>query len=69
MMTRAARGAAGLFGFYVISLICMPLIKNLIPGAAGTVVSCFLQMFYIAFLFPWFLARLEEPEQGGQHPF
>ncbi len=69
MMTRAARGAAGLFGFYVISLICMPLIKNLIPGAAGTAVSCFLQMFYIAFLFPWFLARLEEPEQGGQHPF
>ncbi|MBQ6490299.1 MAG: phosphatase PAP2 family protein [Solobacterium sp.] len=69
MMTRITRCAVGLLGFYVISLICMPLIKNVIPGAAVTVVTCFLQMFYIAYLFPWCITRLEEPKQGGQHPF
>ena len=49
---RLFRLSAGLVGFYVFSLIICPLIKSGLGGAAGTLVSCFLQMFYITFLFP-----------------
>jgi len=53
MMTRVTRFVTGLLGFYAVSLIPVPLIKSWIPGAAGTISSCFLQMFYVSFLFPW----------------
>ena len=58
-LTRIARLVTGLLGYYAVSLILMPLIKDWIPGAAGTVVSCFLQMIYVAFFFPWCMKRLE----------
>jgi len=45
-----------------LSLILLTLIKSGIPGAAGTVASCFLQMFYVAFLFPWFVTRMEKSD-------
>ena len=57
MKTRATRFVTGLLGFYAVSLVLGPLIKNWIPGAAGTTVSCFLQMFYVSFLFPWCIKR------------
>ena len=38
------------------------LVKGRIPGAAGTIVSCFLQLFYIAFLFPWYMKHFEKSE-------
>ena len=53
MMTRVTRFVTGILGFYAVSLIIVPLIKNWIPGAAGTISSCFFQMFYVSFLFPW----------------
>ncbi len=28
-------------------------------GAGGTIASCFLQMFYVSFLFPWCIRHLE----------
>lgn len=57
MKTRATRLVTGVLGFYAVSLVLGPLIKNWIPGAAGTTVSCFLQMFYVSFLFPWCIKR------------
>lgn len=36
-------------------------VKDMIPGAAGTIASCFLQMLYITFVFPWCLRRFEKP--------
>ena len=50
---KLTRIAIGVITYYAVSLILAPEIRIWIPGPAGTVVSCFLQMFYVAFLFPW----------------
>ena len=60
MTIRATRLSFGLLFYYAVSLIFVPLIKAWIPGALGTLISCYVQMFYIAFLFPWCLKRLEK---------
>ena len=59
MMTRFTRLVTGVFGYYIVSLILMPVIKNLITGPAETVITCFMQMFYISFIFPWCLKHME----------
>lgn len=52
MQQRFYRLTGGMLGYYVISLIINPIIKASVSGFAGTVITCFLQMFYITFLFP-----------------
>ena len=59
MEQRISRMVYGLLGYYAGSLILVPLIKTMIPGPAGTVTSCFFQMFYVSFLFPLMTKRLE----------
>ena len=59
MMARVTRLTAGLFGYYAASLILMPLLKNWIPGAGGTILSYFVQMFYVTYIVPFFIKRLE----------
>ena len=59
MITRITRLTAGLLGHYAVSLILVPLLKSLIPGAGGTVISCFIQMFYVSFIFPLCIKHLE----------
>ena len=59
MMKRITRLTVGLLTYYVVSLIFVPLIKNGISGVPGTFVSCYLQMFYVSFIFPWVLKRFE----------
>jgi hypothetical protein len=59
MMKRITRLTIGLLTYYVVSLIFVPLIKNGISGVPGTFVSCYLQMFYVSFIFPWVLKRFE----------
>lgn len=59
MMQRMTRLVIGLLGFYVVTLILVPLLKGWISGPAGTVIVYFLQMFYISFLFPWCIKRFE----------
>ncbi len=59
MMKRTTRLTYGLLSYYVVSLIFVPLIKGWISGAPGTFVSCYLQMLYVAFLFPWILKHIE----------
>ena len=61
VMTRITRLTTGLPGYYVVSLILMPVIKELLPGAGGTILTSFLQMFYVTFLFPWCVKHLERP--------
>ena len=65
MARRVTRVATGLLGYYAVSLIVVPFVKGLLPGAAGTVVSCFVQIFYVAFLFPWCAKRLEREEAAA----
>ena len=67
MSRRITRLVTGLLGYYAVSLIFVPLIKGWIPGPAGTIVSCFLQMFYIAFIVPWCLKKLEKAAAGQDH--
>ena len=72
MMTRVSRLVTGLLSYYAVSLILVPLLKGLIPGAAGTIISCFLQMFFVSFIFPWCISRFEkkqaeEPCAGTQN--
>ena len=57
---KATRFVGGVLGFYVVTLILVPLIKGGLPGAAGTVAACFLQMFCIVFLFPLAFASFEK---------
>ena len=58
--TRMTRLAAGLLGYYVVSLILNPLLKGWIPGAGGTILTCFIQMFYVVFIFPLCMKHLEK---------
>ena len=60
MLTRMTRMAHGLLGYYVVSLILVPLIKDGIAGTPGIITACFLQMFYISFIFPWCVTKLEK---------
>ena len=59
-MTKVTRCVVGLLGFYGVSLLLMPLIKEALSGPAGTMLSCFVQMLYISFLFPWCMMRVEQ---------
>ena len=49
---KLTRAVIGLLGYYAVSLILGALIKAWLPGAAGAALSCFLQVFYVVFLFP-----------------
>ncbi len=60
MKRRAARLVFGLLSYYAVSLILVPALKDWIGGAAGAFVSCFLQMLYVSFIFPWLFKRLEK---------
>ena len=60
MMKRIVRLTVGLLSYYVVSLIIVPAIKNWIAGVPGTFVSCYLQMLYVSFIFPWMLKRFEK---------
>ena len=59
---KLARCVIGLLGYYAVSLLLASGMKEWLPGAAGTTVSCFLQMLYITFLFPWCVRRFEKDE-------
>lgn len=60
MMTRVTRLTTGLLGFYAVNLIIIPLLKGVIPGPTATIITCFIQMFYVTFLFPLCMKRLEK---------
>ena len=62
MVKRFTRLAVGLLSYYAVSLIFVPAVKNWISGAPGTFVSCYLQMLYVAFIFPWILKRFEKTD-------
>ena len=59
MLTRITRLATGLLCYYAVHLILAPLTKNWIPGATGTIVSCFIEMFYVVFVFPLCIKHFE----------
>jgi len=38
----------------------VPWLKDCISGVPGTFVSCYVQMFYVSFLFPWMMKHFEK---------
>ena len=60
MKKRAARMGVGLLSYYAVNLIICPFLKSAVTGAAGTMLSCFLQMFYIVFLYPMIFEKILE---------
>ena len=66
LMTRMTRLATGLLSYYAVSLILNSLLKSWIPGAAGTILTCFIQMFYVTLIFPWFIKRFERIVPSGK---
>ncbi|MBQ2453994.1 MAG: phosphatase PAP2 family protein [Lachnospiraceae bacterium] len=68
MMTRITRLVTGLFGYYVVNYILAFFLKEWIPGAGGNLASNFLKMFYISFIFPWVIMRVEGEVNGDGSP-
>ncbi len=60
MMQRVVRVVTGVFSYYVVSLIIATLIKDYVPGAAGTLLSCFIRLFYVSFCFPCLMKVLDK---------
>ena len=65
---KLTRAAFGLIFFYAVTLILVPQIKAMLPGPTGTIVSCFFQMFYVAFLFPWCIKHFEKESETNHNP-
>lgn len=53
----AARLIWGAIGFYLVSLLICPAVKNLLGGWLGTVASYFIIMSYITVIFPVFINK------------
>ena len=60
ILWRVIRCAVGLAAYFAITLLLTPQIKEWIGGPAGTMISCFVQMLYITFLFPWLMNAIEK---------
>ena len=59
LTTRITRLTIGLLSYYAVSLVLLPLVKSWIPGAGGTIAYCFIQMFYVTFIFPLCIKHFE----------
>ena len=59
MQQRFFRLTGGLLCYYVVNLILNPLVKAAVAGFAGTVITCFIQMFFITFIFPAIIKAVE----------
>ena len=68
LTAKLTRLTYGLVSYYAVSLILVPLIKDWSGGPVGTLVSCFLQMFYISFCFPLVIKYLEKQEVHQEAP-
>ena len=64
MQERFLRLVGGLLGYYVFFLVISPLVKGALPGNAATIVTSFLQMFYIVFLYPLVMAKFGDKAEG-----
>ena len=56
---KLTRATVGMLTYYAVSMILVPQIKVWISGPLGTASSCFVQMFYISFLYPWCMMRVK----------
>jgi len=59
VMTRVTRLVTGVISYYAVSLIFTDLVKEWISGPGGPLTACFIQTFYITFLFPCLIKHHE----------
>ena len=64
MVRRIARVVLGLLGYYFLNLVIIPVIKDWIAGIPETILTCFIQMFYISFIVPCCIKFFEKPQDG-----
>ena len=57
---KLTRLAAGMLCFYAVSLILVPLIARWLSAPLGQTISCFVQIFFVTFIFPWCFSRFEK---------
>ena len=58
--TKLTRLAVGILCFYAVSLILVPLIARWLSAPLGQTISCFVQIFFVTFIFPWCFSRFEK---------
>ena len=57
---RIFRMVGGVLGYYVVNLVICSLLKNIVTGVPGTILTQFLPMFYIVFLYPWIVSIVQK---------
>ena len=60
MVKRIARVVLGLLGYYFLNLVIIPVIRDWITGIPGTILTCYIQMFYISFIVPFGIIFFEK---------
>ena len=64
MQERAVRLVGGLLGFYIVNLIVCNVLKLFITGNIATILTSFLQMFYIVLVFPWIISLTQKENRA-----
>ena len=59
LLRKSIRLVIGAAGYFAVDRLLVPLLKSWIPGAPGTLCSCFMQMLCIALVIPWIMKSLE----------
>lgn len=60
IITRMTRLVTGLLSYYAVTLILKAILNNCLPGVVATILTTFIQTFYVTFVFPWCTKYLEQ---------
>ena len=61
LITRITRLVTGLLSYYAVTLILKAMLNYCFSGVTATILTTFIQTFYVSFVFPWFIKRCEHP--------
>ncbi|MCR5234355.1 MAG: phosphatase PAP2 family protein [Lachnospiraceae bacterium] len=59
IIRRMTRLVTGLLSYYAVTLIPKAILNNCLPTVSATILTTFIQTFYVTFVFPWFIKRRE----------
>ena len=60
VIRRVTRLVTGLLSYYAVTLILKPILNNCLPTVSATILTTFIQMFYVTFVFPLCIKRGED---------
>ena len=64
IITRMTRLVTGLLCYYAVTLILKAILNNCFSGVVATILTTFIQTFYVTFVFPWCIKRWEHRALG-----